>query len=162
MGLRQDLATDVPRLIWDQIQKAHELPDMIQANDHTLVLKLGERVIGWSLLGQSQERPGPALDLTTATRVRLVAKAFPERPTIIDRESYQDTTSIHHYLSRLFNLLDVDAAVTDAADGEATFTLTDGNLDSVGRFIAQVQVTFADGSKKSPGLLKFNLVPGII
>lgn len=128
------------------LRKALRLPPVVQATGATLVLKLGETSIGWTMLGQSFERCGAALDLTEAT-VKLHGRRVLEAPDWAGR-----------YQLRIGAAFEVAGTLVTAEDGEVSFTLdADDFSGASGVFLIEPRVTLADGTDRVPGWLRIEL-----
>lgn len=156
---RDDWGVNVSAEQWAAIAHAIELPAIPRATSVSLVLRLGQRSAGWELYGQRGERPGPALDLTAATAVRLSARRFPQRPALIETETAGGFGSA--VWPRVFGLFTVDGVVTDAADGEVAFALTPEHTNATGRYLFEPRVEFPGGVVLAPRLLKLTLLGGV-
>lgn len=150
------LSADVPRQIWDRIKRAVRLPALVQDTDVALTVKLGERNLGWTLQGQTRIRPGSAVDLSTASKVRLIARRMPERPALIERETRVDRSSL---ADRLFSIFDIEGSIVTAADGEVSFTIPRGSLDTTGRILLEVRIEWADGTQTVSRFMKTTVHP---
>ena len=160
MPHRFDVGVNTERLIWAMVDRAIELPTIYQRTSHTLTLRLGPRALGWALLGQSQLRPGPPLDLTAASQVRLIGRQFPQRPAHIEREGPLSVREADLF-TRLFELFNLVGTVTDPADGAVDFTMPKTALDAAGRFLLEPRVKFTDGTETVPRHLKVEIIPTI-
>ncbi len=130
----------------------------------TLTLELGQRAAGWEVLGQRQERPGPALDLTGAT-VKLTAIPMPQRLTTMERfRAANISLPEQRQLGLLWfgsSFFEVDGTIiAPETDGKVSFALSKTDLNGEGRFLARPLVTLASGDIRIPKLLKFTIVGG--
>lgn len=167
---RFDVGTNPERLIWAQIDRAIELPELVQRTSHTLTLTLGRDTLGWRLDSSSsryQLRAGPALDLRyQSPTVTLTARQFPQRAAHIERE-HPTHPAFGRFrvglFERFFHLFTVTGVITDAVDGEVKFTLSASNLDAGGRFLLEPRVSFGNtGEEVVPRLLSLELIPSIV
>jgi hypothetical protein len=164
-----DVGTNVERLIWAQVDRAIELPEMIQRTSRILTVYFGRDALGWQLdrsQSRRQFRPGLALDLRyQAPEVTLTARQFPQRPAHIEREGPSHTAFGRFrggLFARFFHLFSVAGTVVDAIDGKVEFALTPAMLDAAGRFFLEPRIEFQTGEQVMPRLLAMELVASIV
>jgi len=154
---------DESRLVLEQIRNALELPKIYQRTTLGLILRLGERTLGWKAKGQELLRPAPALDLSPpGTTIKLIGRRMSQRRSYLEHSPDQ-IPGWHSAFDR-FELFSIDGAIgapPDDADGEVTFLIPAENLDVVGRYLFEPRVTFPDGSQAVSRHLKINILASL-
>ena len=133
--------------------RAIPLPGITQGEAFTLTLFLGMRAIGFDMVGDRNDRAGPALSLVGAT-VKLTARRVPETSPYYTREIVLPGGSTFPYSGHGYGgygylaaaLFAIDGTVTDAAGGVVTFAITGAQTAlGLGMYLIEPRVTLPAG-----------------
>jgi hypothetical protein len=146
--------TDVPQVTHEMLARALELPSIPERSETCIRLFLGERTLGWQVLGQSQERPGPALDLTLNLSAILHLRALPEQVSPLHPSSSSSAPR------RGRESVDVTGTIFGSdIDGVVEFLVI---LPCPGRWMGEVRLTSRTGATvRSPRHIKFTVQPSL-